>query len=53
MSLDAFTAMYLDYVNNFITVEKFAEYYGITQTSAEFIIKTGREISHFELEYTA
>lgn len=48
MPLYNFTEMYLDYVNNFLTVEKFAEHYGITLESAQFIIDTGRAIDAFE-----
>ena len=33
--------MYLDYVNNFLTVEKFAEHYGITEEKANEIIEEG------------
>ena len=40
-----FEDMYLDYVNNFLTLEAFAEYYGINKTSARRIIKRGREIN--------
>lgn len=31
-------AMYLDYVNNFLTVQKFADYYGISGNMAHAII---------------
>jgi hypothetical protein len=34
--------MYLDFVNDFITTEKFAEYYNITTEDAIIIIKAGR-----------
>lgn len=34
--------MYLDYVNNFLTVERFAEYYGITEKKANAIINKQR-----------
>ena len=36
--------LYIDYVNNFLTVDKFAEYYRLTNESAEFIINKGREL---------
>lgn len=49
MPLDQFTAMYLDWVNNFLTAEAFAEHYGITPDDADFIIGTGRAINHREL----
>jgi hypothetical protein len=34
--------MYLDFVNDFITTEKFAEYYNLTTQEATIIIKAGR-----------
>src|SRR5690606_20517351 len=34
--------MYLDYVNNFVTISKFAAYYGITEKLARSIIKQAR-----------
>lgn len=36
-------AIYLEWVNNFLTVERFAEYYSLTIDEAEELIKTGRE----------
>lgn len=36
-------AMYLDYVNNFLTVGGFADYYGISDEQAQKIIESGRE----------
>jgi len=35
--------MYLDYANNFLTVEKFAEHYGIGEILATDIIFQGRQ----------
>lgn len=34
--------MYLDYVNNFLTVSAFAKYYGLTEDDALDIIDSGR-----------
>ena len=34
------TDIYLDYVNNFLTVDKFAEYYGIEKDTANELINT-------------
>ena len=48
MSLDRFTTMYLDWVNNFLTVERFAEYYAITVSDAAEIIRLGRKIDQLE-----
>ena len=53
--------MYLDYVNNFLTVEKFAEYYNISVNEAINIIELGRlrfekenlinEVKQLSIEY--
>lgn len=34
--------MYLDWFNNFLTIPRFAEYYGISETFADEIIRQGR-----------
>ena len=34
--------LYLDYLNNFLTVEAFADYYGITISQANTAINIGR-----------
>jgi hypothetical protein len=36
--------LYLSYVNDFLTVTRFAEYYGISETSATFILEHGRKL---------
>ena len=36
---------YLDYVNNFITVKRFAEFYGISEKKALSLIDIGNEIN--------
>jgi len=36
-------AMYLDYLNNFLTVGGFADYYGISDAQAKSIIEAGKE----------
>jgi len=36
--------MYLDYVNNFLTLERFAEYYGLSYTSAQRVYAVGKEV---------
>lgn len=38
--------MYLDYVNNFLTVARFAEYYEIREQTARYIIAAGRIENH-------
>lgn len=36
--------MFLDYFNNFLSVERFAEYYGLTEAKARRVIKIGRDL---------
>jgi len=43
--------IYLDYVNNFLTVEKFAEHYNISVERAERIINAGRIINNTKKIY--
>ena len=45
--IDKYPELYLDWVNNFITVERFAEYYGMSVKQAEDIIKIGRASDNF------
>ena len=49
MSLDNFVTYYLDYRNNFSTVEAFAAWYGFSMETATVIIECGRAISNIEL----
>jgi hypothetical protein len=35
--------LYIDWVNNFLTIDYFAECYGITKTEAKFLIKMGKK----------
>jgi len=39
---DKWNELYIDWVNNFLTVARFAEYYGTTEEHAEEIIRVGR-----------
>jgi hypothetical protein len=43
--LQQYPELYLDYVNNFLTVERFANYYGITEEYADEIISAGRQMT--------
>lgn len=36
--------LYLEYFNNYLTVEKFAEHYGLTYGMASDILADGKEI---------
>ena len=47
--MNKFQEMYLDYVNNFLTVEKFAEYYRITNKQALYVITEGKKIHEEDL----
>mgnify|MGYP000029218262 CR=1 FL=1 len=38
--------MYLDYFNNFISTERFAEHYDLSMNEAKTIIIVGRKINH-------
>ena len=38
--------MYLDYFNNYLTIDKFAEHYQISWFSAKSVIDKGRLINH-------
>ena len=42
--MDKHIEMYLDYRNNFLTVERFAEYHNITKEQANDIIKKGEDL---------
>tara|TARA_R100000700_G_C3134863_1_gene118691 strand:+ start:199 stop:375 length:177 start_codon:yes stop_codon:yes gene_type:complete len=42
--------LYLDYLNNFLTVEKFAEFYGMSTNKALKLIKIGKEINNENLK---
>lgn len=46
-SLHVWPEMYADYLNNFLTVEKFAEYYGISLRLANDIVDMGRTTDNF------
>ena len=35
--------LYLDWINNFVTIQKFASYHGIMREEAEELVNRGRE----------
>ena len=51
MSLDQFMAMYLDWINNFLTVDCFAEHYQISAEDAQKVIDTGRMIRTMKFDH--
>jgi hypothetical protein len=40
------SAAYLDYFNNYLTLEKYAEHNGITVDQAKALVELGRTIHH-------
>ena len=38
--------MYLDWFSNFLSTEKFREYYNLSMAEAENVIDQGRKINH-------
>ena len=51
MSLDQFTKIYLDYVNNFLSIQAFADHYGITEAEAAEIVKIGCIIGSLDIDF--
>jgi hypothetical protein len=45
LTLESFTRLYLDFFNDFFTVERFAEYHELSLKDAQFIVDTGRAIN--------
>jgi hypothetical protein len=44
---------YLDWVNNFISIPAFAQYYGISEDHAVMIIRIGRDLHNAHCELAA
>ena len=38
--------LYIDWVNNFLTVPRFAQHYGLTEAQAHRVINAGRTLNH-------
>jgi len=38
--------LYIDWINNFWTVRRFAQYYDLTEAQAHRVINTGRALNH-------
>lgn len=43
--------LYADYLNNFLTTKRFAEYYGITEGQANEIIAIGKLTDNYSQPY--
>jgi hypothetical protein len=46
----AIIEIYLDWVNNFISLDKFAEHYGLNEIDAHYIVDLGRELNEQRAE---
>ena len=44
MTREQLINVYLDWVNNFLTIGGFAEYYGLTDNQADTLINLAREV---------
>jgi hypothetical protein len=44
MTRESFHKVYLDWVNNYLTIEKFAEHYGLHINEAESLINLSKTI---------
>lgn len=42
--------IYLEYLNSFLTIERFAEHYGISTDNAEKLIRVCKDIREEEIE---
>lgn len=45
--------LYLSWVNDFLTTESFAAYYGLTYSVARAVIQDGRELHEYKLKKAA
>lgn len=43
---DVLIATYLDWTNNYLTIEKYAEHNGLTEEQAERLINLSRDVIH-------
>tara|TARA_Y100000296_G_scaffold9503_1_gene11050 strand:+ start:1893 stop:2066 length:174 start_codon:yes stop_codon:yes gene_type:complete len=44
--------IYLDWVNNYLTLSRFAEDYGISEELAELLIEEGRKLHELSVPFT-
>jgi hypothetical protein len=42
--------IYLDWVNNFLTVARFSEYYGFTEDESKVLIELGKKYHEIQVE---
>jgi len=48
--MNKFHEMYLDWVNNFLTVDVFASYYNLTLEQAHYVIGSGKQYHESQIE---
>ena len=51
--MNKFQDMYLDWVNNFLTIDAFALYYELTHEQAKYVIESGRKYHEESLKEVA
>ena len=44
MTREQLNNVYLDWINNFLTIGGFADYYGLTDEQADILIKLARDV---------
>ena len=48
---DYLADIYLDWVNDFLTVERFSEYYGLDEEDAKQLLKLGKKCHEQRLDF--
>jgi hypothetical protein len=49
---DYLADLYLDWVNNFLTIERFAEYYGLDDDDAKALLEIAKKSHEQRVEYS-
>lgn len=48
---DTLADLYLDWVNNFLTIEKFSEYYGLDENDARDLLKLAKKCHEQRVDF--
>jgi hypothetical protein len=48
---DTLADLYLDWVNNFLTIERFSEYYGLDEEDARELLKLAKKCHEQRVDY--
>ena len=48
---DTLADLYLDWVNNFLTIEKFSEYYGLDEEDARDLLKIAKKCHEQRVDF--